>query len=418
MLMQPKDRLKTLIYKYLDDRLTETESMELRNYAALYPQVWTTIRRLKDDKLLTDEPASRNIDLSKAMAEVKDPARRKYSQWPPPGQENEIEKSGMSMSWKISAAAVLLIVVAGISLVIAMGIHNNRPTGKKTPLLASLNNATSSDNPQPGGYKATLMADNEEVLLDSQTIGQAPIKGKSQPVQTSPGVLSYVPPGKTTVHERVTGPPTNFPILSIPKGGTYKLILPDGSEAFLNNATSLRYPPHFSGKDRVVELISGEVRFNIVPDHSKPFFVRVKGKLIRVLGTQFMITDYDADVLQTILFSGKVQVLDEHHRRDLNPGQELQVSMTGAWTVKPAENLEGADAWTKEQFDFYNMPLSQVLKRLALWYDLDVDMSAVRIDPPRTLQVSRQQPLLNFLHTLENGQVHLRVAGGKIIVSP
>jgi hypothetical protein len=415
-----KERLKILIYKYLDDRLTEAEMAELRDYAVVYPQVWTTIRRLQDDRLLTDNP--RNIDLSKAMAEVKGPASRKHSQWPPSGYDNEVEKKGVSMTWKILTAALLSIAVAGFSLLIAVVIFKI-PT-PETTRIASLTDNTAGQgtvipNPQPGGCKAILTGYHEQVmLLDSHTVGRSPIPGMPEPMQTFAGVLSYVPPGRTFIHEPVTGSPTGFHTLTAPKGGFFTVILPDGSEAILNCSSSLRYPVHFSGNHREVVVLGGEVLFNVLPDAEKPFLVKVKGKTLHVLGTRFSITDYDSSAFQTVLLAGKVRIEDDHHQRDLNPNQQLDIDKTGKWTVRPAVNPEGADAWTRGEFDFSNMPLSEILDRLALWYNLEVDRSGVTIDPPRTLLAGRNQPLLNFLSSLENGQVHLRTDGKKIIVSP
>ena len=59
--------------------------------------------------------------------------------------------------------------------------------------------------------------------------------------------------------------------MSTPRGGQYRLLLPDGSRVWLNAASSIRFPAAFTGKTRTVE-ITGEAYFEIAPDHQKPFF--------------------------------------------------------------------------------------------------------------------------------------------------
>jgi len=62
-------------------------------------------------------------------------------------------------------------------------------------------------------------------------------------------------PGNKTGRRKTTIPAladndhaaASYNILSTPKGGQYKLILPDGSEVWLNAASSIRYPTAFTG---------------------------------------------------------------------------------------------------------------------------------------------------------------------------
>src|SRR3546814_2254627 len=42
--------------------------------------------------------------------------------------------------------------------------------------------------------------------------------------------------------------------ISIPRGGHYQLVLPDGSKVHLNAESTLKYPTRFSEHERVVEL--------------------------------------------------------------------------------------------------------------------------------------------------------------------
>src|SRR5690606_22860285 len=84
--------------------------------------------------------------------------------------------------------------------------------------------------------------------------------------------------------------------LATPRGGTYQVVLPDGSKVWLNSASSLTYPAEFSNSVRVVEL-EGEAYFEVSERSSivggpanMPFIVKTHGQEVEVLGTQFNVS--------------------------------------------------------------------------------------------------------------------------------
>ena len=106
----------------------------------------------------------------------------------------------------------------------------------------------------------------------------------------------------------------NTNIISTPKGGQYQVILPDGSKVWLNSASSLRYPTHFTGKERRVTL-TGEGYFEVSKSYGKnsktniPFIVETNKQIVEVLGTHFNINAYsDESSLRTTLIEGTVKV--------------------------------------------------------------------------------------------------------------
>ncbi len=89
-------------------------------------------------------------------------------------------------------------------------------------------------------------------------------------------------------------------------GETSTVKFSEGSVAYLNTRTHLRWLG--GGKDRRVELISGEALFDVVHDEAHPFSVMMDGSEIRVLGTRFNVYRKDSgDVLVTVL-EGTVEV--------------------------------------------------------------------------------------------------------------
>lgn len=57
--------------------------------------------------------------------------------------------------------------------------------------------------------------------------------------------------------------------LSIPRGETFKVVLSEGTEVFLNSDSRLAYPTIFKGKERVVSL-EGEAYFKVTKDAEHP----------------------------------------------------------------------------------------------------------------------------------------------------
>lgn len=99
--------------------------------------------------------------------------------------------------------------------------------------------------------------------------------------------------------------------LTAEQGTLKQVTLPDGSTAWLNASTTIQFPKKFISGQRVIELVSGEVIFDVQRDTLHPFLVRSKNITTRVLGTQFTVTAYDD--MKTVSVSvrhGKVEVYD------------------------------------------------------------------------------------------------------------
>lgn len=96
--------------------------------------------------------------------------------------------------------------------------------------------------------------------------------------------------------------------IRIPRGGEYKVVLPDGTIVWLNAESSLRFPTVFTGKERKV-YAKGELYFDVNHDEVKPFVVEVeKDYSVRVLGTEFNLRAYGEYSRATTLVKGSVQV--------------------------------------------------------------------------------------------------------------
>ena len=125
-----------------------------------------------------------------------------------------------------------------------------------------------------GQEKAILtLANGKQIELDEK-----------QGIQTANGQISYQNGAAITQGEEL-----QEVVLTTPLAAQYKAILPDGTAAWLNAGSSIRYPTKFTGNKRSV-YITGEVYFEVAKNPSKPFFVYCDQQVLQVLGTTLTST--------------------------------------------------------------------------------------------------------------------------------
>ncbi|CAL1517431.1 FecR family protein [Chitinophaga sp. MM2321] len=274
----------------------------------------------------------------------------------------------------------------------------------------------------PGGNKAVLTLSNgTRILLDSAENGMLLQQGNTKILKQGTGQLAY----KTTGPQGKTGNEILFNTLSTPRGGQYKLTLPDGTQVWLNSASSIRFPSAFSGKARDIQ-ITGEAYFEVTHLQAAigngkniPFIVTVNGMKVEVLGTHFNINAYeDEGIIKTTLLQGSVKVIQEDQQQILIAGQQAKLKQDGHLELVKGPDLEEVMAWKNGFFQFQNDSISNIMRQVARWYDVDINyqgnISQLFIGKvPRNVNVST---LLSILES--TGWVHFKINGREIIVEP
>ena len=93
------------------------------------------------------------------------------------------------------------------------------------------------------------------------------------------------------------------------RGTKSRLLLPDGSQVWLNSDSRLVYSNSFSDSIREVEL-EGEAYFDVVKDAKRPFIVHTSSIDIRVLGTAFNVKSYATEsTIEATLIRGIIEVI-------------------------------------------------------------------------------------------------------------
>lgn len=271
----------------------------------------------------------------------------------------------------------------------------------------------------PGTDRAVLtLADGRTLILDSATQGKLASENGLLAIQDAAGSLHYQS-GETNSDITTTG----YNTLQTPRGGQFKLTLPDGTRVWLNSASGLRYALQTSQTNREV-FLSGEAYFEVAADKSRPFIVKTANQEIAVLGTRFNVNAYDDEpAARTTLQDGLVQVKDIRPSATsvlpdvLKPGQQAVVPYDAAAASVNTPDLQEVLAWKEGEFRFHNASITTIMRQIKRWYNVDVEyQGAVPAASfygviPRKEYVSQ---LLKALALTKN--VHFKTTGNKIIV--
>lgn len=233
------------------------------------------------------------------------------------------------------------------------------------------------------------------------------------------------------------GTETQYNTISTARGNQYQLILPDGSQVWLNAASSLRFPTTFGKGERRVEL-TGEGYFAVVHDAAHPFVVAFNHMEVKDLGTEFNIMAYsDEPVTQAGLVKGSIAVSYEGKQAVLKDPGKMAVAGNGAGSSAgsgvggggptPAGNkdlqIETGDpeqfaAWKNGQISFSNVDLPTLLREISRWYDVDVVYAGTVPLQHFGGLISRNIRLSTMLDILNKSGVNIRQEGRKLVVAP
>jgi len=393
------ERLKDLLFVYLNDSLSQEEYNELityindEKYSEIFyesmDQEWT---RDKITVLLTEadeQKVYQNITLDPRFAASH-------------SSEVKVNRFKWFSPRIMSAAAMIAVISVGIYFT-------------TTKYYQSGSQYVNDVN--PGSTKAILtLADGRKIILDSVQRGALAEQAGINVSKAADGMLVYTLSDKS-VTQNIDNLAYN--ILETPKGGEYQLNLPDGTKIWLNAGSTLKYPTSFEhAKERKVTL-NGEAYFEVAHNKDLPFRVVTDKQLVEVLGTHFNINAYGSEPnTETTLLEGSVKVAQNESGKEmlLKPGQQ---SLVGKDFTVAAVDTESVVDWKNGDFNFKDEDLKASMRKIARWYDVEIiyDDSA-----PDDLQlggwVSRSKNISTVLKVIEStGKVHFKVQGRRVTVT-
>lgn len=206
--------------------------------------------------------------------------------------------------------------------------------------------------------------------------------------------------------------------LSIPRGKSFKVILSDDTEVWLNAESKLYYPSQFTGSERVVYL-EGEAYFKVKEDKNRPFVVNSAQMRTKVLGTEFNVKSY-ADIPEHVtLVEGSVWVdnVSTNKGVNLSAGQNVSINSEGDFVLRDVDTY-GITLWRDGYFYFNNISINDIVKDIGRWYNVDISFVNPSIsDFHLHFTANRNAGLehvLNKLNTLQ--KVTASINDGKIVI--
>lgn len=208
--------------------------------------------------------------------------------------------------------------------------------------------------------------DVQLVLSDNQTIA----------VEQDESTISYNANEKISVNndtEISKKDIAKYNELITPYGKRSKLLLPDGSEIYVNSGTRVIYPSEFSENKREI-YVEGEVFLNIKKNEKRPFIVNTDKSIIQVLGTSFNVFAYkDISNHEVVLVSGSVQIKDLRENskvHKLKPNDKFTLN-------NDISSIEIVDtkkytSWVLGQYIYEHERMDNILRTLKRYYGEEI----------------------------------------------
>ncbi|HEX6432488.1 MAG TPA: FecR domain-containing protein [Niastella sp.] len=305
----------------------------------------------------------------------------------------------MIRRWSVAASLLLLIGVASWFFIRRGGLVQ-----PNTPSTAGI---------QSGTNKAVLtLASGQQVMLDTLQTRSFGTQGAAH-VEQQQGRLVYTAGGNG---------PVTYNTVTTPRGVQYRLALADGSEVWLNAASSITYPTSFTGKTREV-VITGEAYFSVAKDRAKPFFVTAQTMKVEVVGTEFDVMAYnDEDAIRTTLVNGMVKASNTSRQGraqelTLRAGEQAALVHRSGVLRMEKPNLDDVTAWRLGKFSFHETDMTAIMRQVARWYNVHVEYRGSIAGIGFSGHLSRKErieELLNILSDTRN--VHFEIKGDTTIV--
>ena len=362
--------VKKLIIKSLLSEISEEENKKLENWIKENES-----NKLLYNKIIDKQNLVKKINILDSINEEKSFKQIKKN-LKTNSKSNKVRL--LNLSYKIAASVILMISI----------FYTTQYFLTETQTL----------NFKPGENQALLFIEgNEPINLTNKS--NENIKVNNTEVKINNNEVVYTAPRSSSLFVKNSK-------ITTPRGGEYKLVLPDGTKVWLNAESEIEFPSDFKGKYRKVK-VKGEVFFDVTKNKDKPFIVQLPKYKVMVLGTKFNVNSYqNSKTTHITLCEGKVQVFSSKLSKNvyLEPGMQFNYNKKlNNYTVKEVNVLEFS-SWIKGYFYYKDKPLSYIMQNLSRWYDFKIDYDNDKMKNRLfSAKFSRQDNLKTILKVMEEG---------------
>jgi transmembrane sensor len=186
------------------------------------------------------------------------------------------------------------------------------------------------------------------------------------------------------------------------ESATQRVLLPDGSEVWLNSNSSISYKDDFSDK-RELEL-EGEAFFDVKKNKDYPFVIHTKKAEVRVLGTSFNVkTNSNDNQAEVYVVSGKVSFAMNETKKSilLTPGDVGVLTQSNLQLITAVDDGGNNIAWLKKELIFNKTPLEAMLKTLRVYFKKNIEVKNELLLPCRFTGSFKDSTFEEVLETIE-----------------
>ncbi|MDL2256327.1 FecR family protein, partial [Parabacteroides sp. OttesenSCG-928-K15] len=208
-------------------------------------------------------------------------------------------------------------------------------------------------------------------------------------------------------------------IVMAESGQKTKVLLPDGTQVWLNSESRLSYSSDFNNNNRKVKL-DGEAFFDVEKNSDQHFTVETDCINVVVYGTAFNVIAYKEEpTIDVSLLRGKVGIenKENHSLATLSPDQLISLSKKDMkWSVRDCD-AQIESLWTQNKLKFENAPASEVFRKLERWYGMIIEVENMNeeIRYGFTLKSESLREMLNEINKIT--PITYKIDGEKVSIT-
>lgn len=206
-----------------------------------------------------------------------------------------------------------------------------------------------------------------------------------------------------------------------PAGMRSHVVLPDGTDLWLNADSKIKYGIPFIRENRQVEL-TGEAFLKVTKNGKAPFVVNAGAASVKVLGTRFNVKAYpEEEQIEIALSEGSVEfsgttVEGKKAEATLIPNDFLVLDKQTGNVRLENRDLGKYISWYQNILIFDDTPMQEVAVTLERWYGVKVIVADPEINKYRFTTTFENESLFRVLELLElsSPAIKIEYTPGKI----
>ena len=175
--------------------------------------------------------------------------------------------------------------------------------------------------------------------------------------------------------------------------------LPDGTTVTLNKKSSLSYTSKFKGSTRPVTL-KGEAFFNVSPNKTKPFIIKINDVTVQVVGTSFNVKNKNGKTTVDVE-TGIVKVGKNKDQVELRHGEKVIIADQESELLKSISKGRLYNYYRNKELVCDETPLQELVEALNEIYDANIIIKNPSLKEKPLTTVFKDQSLDQVLEVIQ-----------------